>query len=153
MPLVSFGDALATLPENGPPRFTTVADDGLLTVFDTASGEVLSQHTRPPRLAVRWTCVAWWPAAAAAGVLALGTDSGAVIVWDLALGRVAHELRGHTQRVLDVAFEAGGKTMLSTGRDRQVCVWRVSSGELLHTFATGQAAVHRLAPTVLVGEL
>ena len=80
--------------------------------------------------------------------LALGTDSGLVVIWDLAVGRVSHELRGHTQRVLDVAFEAGGSTLLSCSRDRQVCCWRVASGELLHTFDAGQAAVQpACAPT------
>ena len=34
--------------------------------------------------------------------------------------------------------------LLSSARDRQVCCWRVSSGELLQTHAAGQTAVERL---------
>jgi WD40 repeat protein len=137
----SFGDALVG---GAPSRLATVAEDGLLTIYDAVSGELQQQHARPTHLAVQWTCIAFWPQSES---LALGTDSGLVVVWNLAVGRIAHELRGHTQRVLDVAYEAGGETLLTCGRDRQVCCWRVASGELLHTFAAGQAPVHRLAPT------
>ena len=147
--LASYGDALIASPPTGPPRFATVAEDGLLTLFDVGSGQLLQQHARPTHLAVKWTCIAWWmdPADEALGLLALGTDSGLVVIWDLALGRVSHELRAHTQHVLDVAFEAGGGTLLSTSKDRQVCCHRVATGELVHTFSAGQAAVHRLSPT------
>ena len=138
--IATFGSDLLPPP---PTTFATVSDDGLISLYDASSGELQQQYTRPTQLAVRWTCVAQLPNT----VLALGTDSGLVVIWDLAVGRVSHELRGHTQRVLDVAFEAGGSTLLSCSRDRQVCCWRVASGELLHTFDAGQAAVHRLAPT------
>ena len=150
--LASFGDSLLVSPSAGPARFTTVAEDGLLSLYDTASGALVTQHARPTHLAVRYTCMAYWlessdAGSAPGGRLALGTDSGVVVVWDLALGRIVHELRGHTQHVLDVAFEADGDTLLSSARDRQVCCWRVASGELLHTFAAGQAPAQRLAPT------
>ena len=76
-----------------------------------------------------------------------GSDSGVIAVWDLGVGQISHELRGHTQAVNDVAFEKSGKTLLSCGRDKQVCCWNASSGELLHTFSAGQAAVQRLRPS------
>ena len=146
--LASFGDALSTAASGRPRRFATVSEDGLLSVWDSeAAGELQQQHARPTHLAVRWTCMAWWQPDAAAGHLALGSDSGVVVIWDLAVGQISHELRGHTQRVNDVAFERGGKTLLSCSRDKQVCCWSAATGELLHTFAAGQAAVQRLAPT------
>ena len=85
--LASYGDALIAQPPAGPPRFATVAEDGLLTLYDVSSGQLLQQHARPTHLAVKWTCIAWWlkPAGEELGLLALGTDSGLVVVWDLKL--------------------------------------------------------------------
>ena len=143
--LSSFGDALCTTAK--PAHFATVSEDGLLSVWNTDGGALSQQHPRPTHLAVRWTCVAWWQPEGAAGMLALGSDAGLVVIWDLSLGQIAHELRGHTQHVTDVAFEKEGHILLSTGRDKQVCCWNATSGELVHTFAAGQAAVERVVPT------
>lgn len=147
--LASFGDALAATSSRRPLRFATVSEDGLLSVFDAEGGGLLHQYTRPTHLAVQWTCLAWWqpPETSTLGQLALGSDSGLIAVWDLAVGQISHELRGHTQQVNDVAFERSGRTLLTCSNDRQVCVWNTSSGELLHNFATGQAAVQRLLPS------
>ena len=151
--LASFGSPLVV--SRKPSRFATVSEDGLLSLFDTEAGALLQQHTRPPHLAVRWTCMAWWqaavsssgkPAPAALGQLALGSDSGVIAVWDLAVGQISHELRGHTQAIHDLQYEQNGKTLLSCSRDKQVCCWNASSGELLHTFSAGQAPIQRLAP-------
>ena len=131
-------------------RLVTVSDDGLLSVWDTATCALVQQHPRPTHLAVQWTSVAWGGPAdgnAAAATLAVGSDSGVVVVWELAQARILHELRGHTQRVTDLAYEAGGRKLLSCGRDRQVLCWSVSDGQLLHSFAAGQAAVERLVVT------
>ena len=134
-------------------QLATVSVDGLLAVWDAASSALVQQHARPTHLAVQWTCIAWRPSAdggrggRAGGFLALGADSGAVILWDLQLGRIVKELRGHTQAVTDVAFESTGQSLFSCALDRQVLVWSLPGGQLLHTYAAGQAAVQRLLPT------
>jgi hypothetical protein len=134
-------------------QLATVSVDGLLAVWDAASSALVQQHARPTHLAVQWTCIAWRPSAdggrggRAGGFLALGADSGAVILWDLQLGRIVKELRGHTQAVTDVAFESTGQSLFSCALDRQVLVWSLPGGQLLHTYASGQAAVQRLLPT------
>ena len=64
--------------------------------------------------------MAWWqavgsssgkPTPAALGQLALGSDSGVIAVWDLAVGQISHELRGHTQAIHDLQYEQNGKTL------------------------------------------
>ena len=96
--LVSFGDALLThAPSTGPRRLVTVAEDGLLSVYNAASSKLLLQRARPTHLAVQWTCIALWvdPTGGSAGLLALGTDSGVVVVWDLAEARELHKLESN----------------------------------------------------------
>eukprot|EP00966_Prymnesium_polylepis_P123915 2865587-Prymnesium_polylepis.1 len=80
-------------------------------------------------------------------MLALGSDSGVVVVWDIARGEIVHELRGHTQAVHDVAFSdsPSGPQLLTTSEDRLVCRWDLRSGEQVVSHKTGKAAVHRLA--------
>ena len=76
----------------GKQRFATVSEDGLLTVWDAASGSLLQQHARPTHLAVQWTCIAWHTDEGGTGTIALGSDSGVIAVWDLALGAIVHVL-------------------------------------------------------------
>ena len=132
-----------TVGSDAPCRLATVSEDGVLAVWDTTNGTVVQQHARPTHLAVRWTCIAWHTA----GLIALGTDSGLVVVWDLALGRVVHELHGHTQHVNDVTFDVDGHSLLSCAQDRTIMCWGIPGGELRHTQPAGQAAVQRLLCT------
>lgn len=127
--------------------FASVSTDGMLSLWDVASSSLTQQHPRPTHLAVRWTCIAAHAQDERTGLLALGSDSGVVVVWDLALGRIVHELSGHTQSVHAVAFEGSGRTLLSCGSDRQILTWSLDRGEILHSFATGTAAVNRMVPT------
>ena len=133
-------------------QLATVSTDGLLAIWDASSSALVQQHARPTHLAVQWTCIAWRPSASgnrgrAGSLLALGSDSGAVVLWDLQLGRIVQELRGHTQAVNDVVFDPTGQSLLTCARDRQVLVWSLPGGELLQTYAAGQAAVQRMLPT------
>ena len=140
MSLAAFGH---TPGDGTPERYATVSDDGWLHCWGVAGSSLDAQYPRPTHLAVKWTCMRWRQGSPAT-VLALGADSGVVVVWDLALGQIVHELNGHTQRVNDVAFGGAdsGKTLLSCGDDRKVCCWDAASGELLHSWSSGQTAVH-----------
>jgi len=42
--------------------------------------------------------------------------------------------KGHTGRVLDVAFSAQGRYLVSSGQDMNIRVWDVSSGQEVHAF-------------------
>ncbi len=135
-----------------PELLATVSSDGRVNLWDTVTSTLRLQLARPTHLASRWTSVAWQvprpvgggkSKAAPPGLLALGSDTGLVVVWDVQRGEVVHELEAHTQRVNHVLFGSG--VLLSCGDDRLVKSWSCESGELIETFKAGKAAVHRLA--------
>ena len=137
-----------------PELLVTASADGRINLWDAVTSTLRQQLTRPAHLAARWTCVAWQPPRVAGGkgkqqqmapgLLAFGTDTGQLVVWDVQRGEIVHELEAHSQRVLGVAFDGVG-VLLSCGEDKQVSSWSVESGEQLGSFKAGKAAVHRLA--------
>ena len=140
-------------PSGRPELLVTVSSDGRINLWDTATSTLRLLLVRPRHLASRWTSVAWQAPrptggskskAAAPGLLALGSDAGLIVVWDVQLGEVVHELEAHSQAVNDVLFDSDG-TLLSCGEDRLVKSWSCESGKQLDTFKAGKAAVHRLA--------
>ena len=142
------------------PSFAIAHEDGLITLWDTSTACLARQLTRPTHLAVRWTSIAWQPAAAgsksASGLLALGCDSGAVVVWDTKRAALVHELNAHTQRVGHVVFSSDGLLLYSCADDGQICCWETRTGEVQRTFKADKAMVQRLAmgandATVLLG--
>ena len=140
--LLAFSPSCDVLAEAAP--------DGRLQLWDTATSALRQQLVRNSHLAVRTTSVSWHEPARKAGgpsaaLIAVGCDNGSVFVWDVARGELAHELKGHTGPVLDVAFAGGDGTLYSSGADRQVCSWSATSGVLLNTTKAGKVAVHRLA--------
>lgn len=132
-----------------PRRLATVSSDGRVSLFDTASSSLSKSFARPTHLALRWTCISWQSSGAADGLLALGSDAGVAVVWDVARGEIVHELRGHTQTINDVSFcsSASGPQLITASEDRQICCWDLKSGSQLATHKTGKTAVSRLAVT------
>ncbi len=49
-------------------------------------------------------------------------------IWDLASGRVSHDLIGHDGPVLGVAFRADGRLAATAGRDATIRLWDVRTG-------------------------
>ncbi|MEW4528439.1 protein kinase [Maioricimonas sp. JC845] len=78
-------------------------------------------------------------------LLIVGTDSGAIQVWDLAVGEVRHDLRGHTGRVSALAVLPSGTTLVSGGRDYTLKLWDLVSGEQVTTLYGHQKQVFSIA--------
>ena len=69
------------------------------------------------------------------GVIALGTQKGLVVVWDLQRGeihlRLGEKGDGHTARVTGVAFTNNGSYLYSCSSDLHVIQWNVESGKIV----------------------
>ncbi len=143
-----------------------VLEDNRIKIYATSSGLLLLQCVEPQHLSTAYVCMAWSPKVcfnrslffffffffkpsdhiffpslqgSSRELIALGTESGVVVVWDVAKGSILSELgakgTGHAARVRCVAFAAPTR-VLSVGDDRQCCVWEcsVSSSALLSRF-------------------
>lgn len=64
-----------------------------------------------------------------------GQADRTVRIWDVATGKELHRLRGHTERVMGVAFSPDGRRVASGSWDGTVRVWDVESGKEVRTIA------------------
>jgi len=66
-------------------------------------------------------------------VLALGAETGVILVWDVAAGKKEWVLKGHTDTVYAVAFSPDGTTLASGSLDGTVVLWDLGTGQPLRT--------------------
>ena len=67
--------------------------------------------------------------------IATGGLDGIARLWDVATGKLLHELEGHDGPVTKVAFDASGQRLVTAGEDGTARLWDVARGELLQTLA------------------
>ena len=149
------GDALAVL-----------SADGRLKLWDAATGKQRQQYTEPDHLVQSYTSLAWAPAgkrhgkkrakkakASPPSLIALGTDDGVAVLWDLVRAEVvqrfgAEDATGHTGRVNDVLFSPDGATLYTCAEDKRVMTWDVGTGTATgKPLKAGKSAAHRMAVT------
>ena len=148
-------------------QLAVLSADGRLKLWDAATGKLAQSFTEPDHLVQHYTSLAWAPPAAAAGgsgkkrakkakvsrpaLIALGTELGTVVLWDLVRSEVAQRLGaddspGHAGRVNDVLFSPDGATLYSCGDDKKVLTWDVSTGAAVgKALKAGKSAAHRMA--------
>eukprot|EP01006_Ploeotia_vitrea_P034773 TRINITY_DN65798_c8_g6_i4.p1 TRINITY_DN65798_c8_g6~~TRINITY_DN65798_c8_g6_i4.p1 ORF type:complete len:734 (-),score=431.93 TRINITY_DN65798_c8_g6_i4:497-2698(-) len=78
-------------------------------------------------------------------LVAVGTDKGAITLFDLSTGRVLRRLKHHTARVNDVRFSDDASLLYSCGEDKQIVQWDVASGRVLESWLVGQRAATKVA--------
>eukprot|EP01116_Phalansterium_solitarium_P021244 TRINITY_DN6521_c0_g1_i1.p1 TRINITY_DN6521_c0_g1~~TRINITY_DN6521_c0_g1_i1.p1 ORF type:complete len:662 (+),score=197.41 TRINITY_DN6521_c0_g1_i1:114-2099(+) len=150
----------------------TVTSDNHLKIWDAATGKLRQDFIEPTHLAVRYTRLAWGSKVVQSKhkrkkksedadselaptadrkecLVALGTDKGTIVVWDVLQGDVAFrtdntQAEGHTMRVNDVAFNSTGTALYSCGEDRLVCEWSATDGSLTTRFKRDKQAVQRI---------
>ena len=79
--------------------------------------------------------------------LASGSEDQSIIVWDLKKREKAYPpLEGHSGSITSLAFIGWRDTLVSGSLDGTVRLWKVSSGEMLHSFcASGMGGVYSIA--------
>eukprot|EP00007_Cunea_sp_BSH-02190019_P005796 CAMPEP_0174240642 /NCGR_PEP_ID=MMETSP0417-20130205/19799_1 /TAXON_ID=242541 /ORGANISM="Mayorella sp, Strain BSH-02190019" /LENGTH=675 /DNA_ID=CAMNT_0015319763 /DNA_START=65 /DNA_END=2089 /DNA_ORIENTATION=- len=124
-------------------QYAAVGADNRLRVWDTQSGKMTKQFTPPNHLNVRYSCLRWAPVpvapsssrgrksrntatgAQSANIVALGSEKGAIVLWNIQTGQVEAELAGgdgHTSRVHDIVFSSAS-VLFSCDADGYVIEW------------------------------
>jgi WD40 repeat protein len=62
-----------------------------------------------------------------------GDQVDRAFLWDISTGTKLHELKGHTDSVISVAFSADGRLAATGSMDGTCKVWAVDSGKLIQT--------------------
>ncbi len=86
--------------------------------------------------------LAWSPAGT---VLAAASQSGAVLLYDAALGSVQHALAGHADGANCLGWSPDGTLLATGGQDGKLKLWNPTEGKLLHEVTLGSAWVEHLA--------
>jgi hypothetical protein len=108
-------------------------------------------------LGVKYSCIAWGDskdkakskknkATQGLGLIALGTNSGVIPVWDLDLGSIAHTLgkESANARVNDVVFGSSQETLYSCNDDKYIFEWQVHTGELTRKIKACKSGADRI---------
>jgi WD40 repeat protein len=103
----------------------TSGTEGVLHVFDIVTLTEQAQVSNSPGSALPWA-IAFSPGG---DLIASGTASGAIQVWDASdLSSIA-TIRGHHGRVTSIAFSSDGSQIVSGSEDGTVCIRPVASSE------------------------
>ncbi|SED53036.1 WD40 repeat [Streptomyces sp. 2224.1] len=108
------------------PLLVTAGNDGVVRLWDTASGQgrrILRGHGR------RIGTLAF---SADGSCLAASSNDGVVRLWEPATGRRLRELSGHSGRLVSAVFSptgAGGALLGTSSNDGDVYLWNAATGE------------------------
>ncbi len=114
--------AVAFSPDGGTLASAVLSLGPVVVLWDVAAGK--------PKVTLRGrkviTCLAFRPDGK---MLATGDEEGTIRLWDVATGKVAGILHGHTDWVGAVQFTPDGRTLASGSTDGTVRLWDVEMGE------------------------
>ncbi|RHY92131.1 hypothetical protein DYB37_005350 [Aphanomyces astaci] len=150
--------------------FVSISDDNRVKVWDVASGSLRQELKERDHLTYKYTSLAWtkaspWAASSSSsskkgtkrsatsdlGVLALGTTTGAIVVWNLEKGEVGVRLaretseNGHAVAVTDIVFASSGTTLFSSSSEKNVLEWNVKDASVTRKFKVGSDGASKLA--------
>jgi WD40 repeat protein len=113
----------------GPDRqqVYTLTATGELHLYDVASGELLEALDAFDQYNGIWAYDA------VGGWLALGSDEGAVQVWDMPAGAPVNVLEGPASAIAALAFSPDGAALAAAHANGTVQVWDFAGGQVLAT--------------------
>ncbi|MBI5759435.1 MAG: serine/threonine protein kinase [Planctomycetales bacterium] len=119
-------NALTFSPDD---RLLVVASENDVELFDSTSGTI-----REPSIPLKSE-----PSALlfcdGGRVLAIGTNTGEIQLWDISPHRLHTVIKGHTARINVLATLPDSQTLISGGRDKQLKLWDLPTGELIAPLA------------------
>ena len=80
-------------------------------------------------------------------LIAAGSETGHVYIFDLAVAKLLHTFSGHSGHVRSVRFNSDSSLLITSGDDKKVLVFDVLHGNLIHTFSGHNAAVFSVSPS------
>ena len=109
----------------------------------------MAKVTQPPVLRQRWLAnigdhvisLAW---STDGSVLAAGSISGPITLFDTTTGGVKQTLKGHGFGTAAIAWQPGGKLLASAGQDGKVRLWDAQTGSEMVAMDGGSAWVEQL---------
>ena len=125
--------------------------DDSAQVYDLRTGQIIAAMKLP---GLRFATIAVNPDGS---VLAAATDQGAVIryadgqtvaytdntirLWDMQTGKELKVLKGHTDRVSSLCFDAKGERVLSASWDKTARIWDIATGRAIHVLEDGSLSL------------
>jgi WD40 repeat protein len=78
-------------------------------------------------------------------ILATGSRSGRIDLWDVRTRALTRQLHGHIALVSFMAVSPDGRTLATASCDRSIKLWDTGTGRELRTLARGEGWIHTLA--------
>lgn len=125
--------------------YVYVSEDNRIKVWDVFAQQIRQEHVEKDHLMFKYTALAWCSrqsssalskkkkpsskrqkteSSSTSGLLALGTDQGRIVIWDLALNQVIDDAQVSTSAIQDLIFDSTGSTIYSCSKtDRHVMRW------------------------------
>jgi WD40 repeat protein len=123
-------------------RIASTNGDGLLRVWDVASGQLLRQLPYPPG---DWRVYARATFDPKGTMLAAGGTDGLIRLWGAEADEPIATLAGHQETVGDVAFRPDGQQLASGGVDKTVRLWDVVTRQPVAVLRGHGGIVERVA--------
>ncbi|KAJ8507238.1 hypothetical protein ONZ45_g10368 [Pleurotus djamor] len=126
--------------------FAVGTGGGTIGTYSTTTGALLSMgHLK---INSRFCCLAFSPVDASS-ILAIATRDGNIRIWDYLAGSECDVVfRNDTVKVrgdTDLSFSPNGENLVSFSPSRPLCVYKVSTGELIYTVLRNPIGVNWLA--------
>ncbi|GKT16898.1 WD domain G-beta repeat, partial [Aduncisulcus paluster] len=118
--------------------------DGVVRVYNPASGRLIQEMTCDPKNKLPVTSVAFRkPVSGTRGqnILLIGTSSGFVQHWHVTSGKCLHTLKETGNEINAVCFSDDSSKFATAGRDMAVRVYDEATRRLTHTLTEGYTGV------------
>jgi WD40 repeat protein len=79
------------------------------------------------------------------GRMAVSGGGASVRLWDVALGKLIYDLRGHRDEVMAVAYDPAGRYIASAAKESRILLWDTATGKLAHELGGHRHHVSDLA--------